>query len=473
MNNSNNSKPTSIESTLLEVDTYDNNLAFSLRDVELPSSLYKNDALEVLNLPSRIENALKKSGMVTTVGHLFDVPIETISNIGGVGKLAVRYITEVRNAIVREYGILKEEGEFQDKFTEEGNKMLSLLINTCGKERSKEVIRKRYGLLSGEHLTLEEIGDTYGLTRERVRQIQSAAIKRMRHSASYVRIPLTQLIEDVLFTNGGILSEEEADAQLPNALGGINEDGSSVLDLLMDLGWIQSCKVGDIKLYSPIIDNFSISDVSNKIIQIFKNEGIGMSIDAIKAKVKSFERIKDERFDPWELIKRYCEIDPRIVEENMLLDQKGASYRYYAYFRSGYFPTRSWIKIMSRVLKDCQEPLHYTEIADRVNDLLDRGVNKLDPRRAHCILIESDKFAHSGIRGTYGLTTWGFRKETTPELIVECLNKAGYPLHWKQIFHYVSKYKDSKQGSIISVLYSNVRFKQIRDGVFWFKNDPI
>ncbi len=49
-------------------------------------------------------------------------------------------------------------------------------------QKYREVLVRRYGLLGHEVKTLEEIGDEIGLTRERVRQIQSEAIKRLRRT---------------------------------------------------------------------------------------------------------------------------------------------------------------------------------------------------------------------------------------------------------------------------------------------------
>jgi RNA polymerase primary sigma factor len=49
-------------------------------------------------------------------------------------------------------------------------------------EREKEVISAYYGLNEVKALTLEEIGEAFGLTRERVRQIKERAIRRLRKS---------------------------------------------------------------------------------------------------------------------------------------------------------------------------------------------------------------------------------------------------------------------------------------------------
>jgi RNA polymerase sigma factor (sigma-70 family) len=47
-------------------------------------------------------------------------------------------------------------------------------------EREREVLRLRYGLGTEREMTLEEIGRRLSVTRERVRQIEQAAIRKMR-----------------------------------------------------------------------------------------------------------------------------------------------------------------------------------------------------------------------------------------------------------------------------------------------------
>jgi RNA polymerase primary sigma factor len=48
-------------------------------------------------------------------------------------------------------------------------------------EREKEVIRLRFGLTDGHPRTLEEVGREFGVTRERIRQIESKTLAKLRH----------------------------------------------------------------------------------------------------------------------------------------------------------------------------------------------------------------------------------------------------------------------------------------------------
>ena len=50
-------------------------------------------------------------------------------------------------------------------------------------DREERVIRLRYGLDDGRNHTLEEVGKEFGVTRERIRQIEAKAIKKLRHPA--------------------------------------------------------------------------------------------------------------------------------------------------------------------------------------------------------------------------------------------------------------------------------------------------
>jgi RNA polymerase primary sigma factor len=58
--------------------------------------------------------------------------------------------------------------------------ILEELLNTL-RPREERIVRLRFGLQDGQIYTLEEIGDKFGLTRERIRQIEKQALRRLRH----------------------------------------------------------------------------------------------------------------------------------------------------------------------------------------------------------------------------------------------------------------------------------------------------
>jgi RNA polymerase primary sigma factor len=57
---------------------------------------------------------------------------------------------------------------------------LETVLHTLS-EREKEVIRLRFGLVDGQPRTLEDVGKKFGVTRERIRQIESKTLSKLRH----------------------------------------------------------------------------------------------------------------------------------------------------------------------------------------------------------------------------------------------------------------------------------------------------
>lgn len=70
-----------------------------------------------------------------------------------------------------------DRGLINESLSTEVNRALSTLT-----ERERDIVRYFFGIGCSE-MTLEEIGDKFGLTRERVRQIKEKAVRRLRHSS--------------------------------------------------------------------------------------------------------------------------------------------------------------------------------------------------------------------------------------------------------------------------------------------------
>jgi RNA polymerase primary sigma factor len=112
--------------------------------------------------PREINNMLKGNGR-----HLsFDAPLS-----GDEGDSTMLDIVSSNE------GILPDNKLMEQSLKDEVQQGLSILS-----PREVEVLSSYYGLNNYKSLTLEEIGDLYGLTRERVRQIKERAIRRLRKS---------------------------------------------------------------------------------------------------------------------------------------------------------------------------------------------------------------------------------------------------------------------------------------------------
>jgi RNA polymerase primary sigma factor len=91
--------------------------------------------------------------------------------------------TPVGEAADNELGDLIEDGDYEAPAELVAQLMLKghidRILASLG-EREQAVVRLRYGLDDGETRTLEEVGRQFGVTRERVRQIEAKTLAKLR-----------------------------------------------------------------------------------------------------------------------------------------------------------------------------------------------------------------------------------------------------------------------------------------------------
>jgi RNA polymerase primary sigma factor len=82
------------------------------------------------------------------------------------------------------FGEFLEDHRTEDPLYETNQESLKLHINEAMETlnyREREILKLRYGLADGYAYTLEEVGRIFSVTRERVRQIESKAVRKLQH----------------------------------------------------------------------------------------------------------------------------------------------------------------------------------------------------------------------------------------------------------------------------------------------------
>ena len=82
----------------------------------------------------------------------------------------------VADFIKDESNMSPEEYAINSKLKDEISEVLLTLT-----EREEQVLKLRFGLEDGTCRTLEEVGNMFGVTRERIRQIEAKALRKLRH----------------------------------------------------------------------------------------------------------------------------------------------------------------------------------------------------------------------------------------------------------------------------------------------------
>jgi len=129
--------------------------------------------LELNREPTEDELAKKMNISVDKIRDIYKISQEPVSLETPIGEEDDSHLGDF---VPDERNMSPEEYATNEMLKDEISEVLLTLT-----EREEKVIRLRFGLEDGKSRTLEEVGQMFGVTRERIRQIEAKALRKLRH----------------------------------------------------------------------------------------------------------------------------------------------------------------------------------------------------------------------------------------------------------------------------------------------------
>lgn len=329
-------------------------------------------------------------------------------------------------------------------------------------DREKTILKKRYGLTGGDEKTLEEIGKEFKVTRERIRQIENAALQKVKSHQDkdkLINSPLKGVLK-ILEEHGGILREDSLITKL------LLYSGENIENRLIAKFIINQLLGEKIKLSQENKDyykawklmSFSVEfleETVNSLISLFSKHNQPVAFEKLVELIKTneFFKQKEEKINK-ELLMSFLEITKKI-EANPLGE--------WGLVEWGLVNLKKINDKIYLVLKNEGQPMHFKKIAEKINELLPSR-KKANPATIHNELILDDKYVLIG-RGIYALKEWGYQPGQVAEVIIDILKQAGRPLTRQEIVEAVMTKRQVKESTINLALVNKKNFKKV-DGKY-------
>jgi RNA polymerase primary sigma factor len=158
-------------------------IADQARTIRIP--VHMIDVLTKLrNIEKRIQQETKRTPSYEEIAALAQMDVEEVGRVMDIGRHPVSLDRPLGEGEDASFGDFIEDGSTENPARLAGNGFLREKIEALLKTltfREREIIRLRYGLGDGYNYTLEEVGRIFKVTRERVRQIEAKAVRKLQN----------------------------------------------------------------------------------------------------------------------------------------------------------------------------------------------------------------------------------------------------------------------------------------------------
>jgi len=167
-----------------------------VRIIRLPVHV-SEDITQVLKAERRLLQELGREPSMQDVAERLQFPLTKIQNIYQLVKRTSSIEAPIGDDEDQELlDLIEDEKAIQPSEQVEDEKRLQLISTWLDEllKNEREIIILRFGLDDGEPKTLESIGQRYGVTRERIRQIEASALRKLKKIALKVKIGLEEIL---------------------------------------------------------------------------------------------------------------------------------------------------------------------------------------------------------------------------------------------------------------------------------------
>ena len=350
--------------------------------------------------------------------------------------------------------------------------------------REREILTRRYGLGGKDTETLEKIGKSHQITRERVRQIEANSIRKLNKIDAVQKSKtgidtLGDVVYGILSQSAGVIEED----QLVETVLSVHKKINDIIlkqSLYFLLTYILQHQVDRVEKHGLLSNSWKlkaiellfIEEIINTLVDLISSHEEPMTAEEL---IKAFEKTDFYKTNSKKVME-LCDLnhDEKLTLDEIIISYLGSSQVIKLNLFNQWGLT-NW-KIVSPktindkiylVLKKEEKPLHYKEIAELINAA---GFDKKTACAAtvHNELIIDPKYVLVG-RGYYALREWGYEDGTVEDVIEKVLKKAGKALEKENIMDQVLEKKIVKRSTIYLALLNKEKFKKVEGSKYTLK----
>ena len=314
-------------------------------------------------------------------------------------------------------------------------------------DRTRDVVERRFGLGKEKRETLESIGETYDICRERVRQIELAGIDIIKEEIerpAYCEV--FQGFKDYLEKKGGLRREDLLLSQFPSP----EEKNQALFWLTLGKPFFKFSETDE--FYPVWTIDPDLLDLAGKIIGSFIKE-FKKQKELVPCEKISKTFKKEPSFE--------CDLSPQSLISFLEISKKIEQNS------EGCFGLQEWPEVNPKGVKDRAylalkkkgDPLHFVDVANFIDKLELGSSSSTLPQTVHNELIRDPRFVLVG-RGIYAMKEWGYTPGQVKDVILEILKNQKEPLSKKDVIEKVLSQRIVKENTILLNLQNKKYFSK-------------